>query len=333
MSKSISRSIRLTAGAVALVLAACRPAPTADAGGANTPAAALDANATAALQAMDVERLRALAAGAVAEQRIHGPAGMNAVEYYLALRDKQPADAAIGTALVELQPYVLIAGEQALARGEARDAERLLALLACMDADAPALPRLRDALVRLHAAVAEREAALVAAETASVERLMRAPATDAIVSTEAARPVVAPAPPASPPQTASSTASRMPGPAASPAPAQPVDSVPVPATAAADAESRPSPPAAPAAQALPRLLRDTPPHYPQAALNRRLEGRVEVAFTIQPDGSVGDAKVVSANPEGVFDRAALTAASRWRFEASGQRVSTRRTLTFRVPSG
>ena len=66
--------------------------------------------------------------------------------------------------------------------------------------------------------------------------------------------------------------------------------------------------------------------------NGRIEGSVLVAFTIQPDGSVSDARSLSAQPAGVFEDAALAAASRWRFEASGRRVATTRTLMFRLPA-
>ncbi|MEG3789490.1 energy transducer TonB, partial [Lysobacter sp. CCNWLW3] len=117
--------------------------------------------------------------------------------------------------------------------------------------------------------------------------------------------------------------------AASQAPAaEPIAVVPPPAP----------PPAAPrreepASRALPRLLSDSAPRYPLSALNRRIEGSVQIAFVIQPDGSVSAVRLLSSTPPGVFDEAALAAVSRWRFEASGQRVPTSRTLSFRLPKG
>lgn len=57
-----------------------------------------------------------------------------------------------------------------------------------------------------------------------------------------------------------------------------------------------------------------PPKYPARAANRHIEGWVKVEFTIQTDGSVDDAVVVSSEPEGIFDDAAVTAISKWEFK-------------------
>ena len=57
-----------------------------------------------------------------------------------------------------------------------------------------------------------------------------------------------------------------------------------------------------------------PPEYPARAANRHIEGWVKVEFTVQTDGSVDDAVVISAEPEEIFDDAALTAISKWRFK-------------------
>ncbi len=58
-----------------------------------------------------------------------------------------------------------------------------------------------------------------------------------------------------------------------------------------------------------------PPRYPMRAANRRVEGWVKVEFTITKDGSVKDAIVVDAQPDKVFNRAALQAIKRWKFKA------------------
>ncbi|NUO77143.1 MAG: energy transducer TonB [Lysobacter sp.] len=84
---------------------------------------------------------------------------------------------------------------------------------------------------------------------------------------------------------------------------------------------------------MPRLISDSAPRYPLSALNRRIEGSVQIAFVIQPDGSVTAVRLLSSTPPGVFDEAALAAVSRWRFEAGGERVPTSRTLSFRLPKG
>ncbi len=56
------------------------------------------------------------------------------------------------------------------------------------------------------------------------------------------------------------------------------------------------------------------PRYPREARQRRLEGWVRVRFTIEPDGSVSDARVVEAEPRRVFDREAVRAILRWKFK-------------------
>ena len=55
------------------------------------------------------------------------------------------------------------------------------------------------------------------------------------------------------------------------------------------------------------------PDYPQRALRRNIEGWVVVQFTITPAGTVKDAKVVDAEPKGLFEEAALKAIARWRY--------------------
>ena len=56
------------------------------------------------------------------------------------------------------------------------------------------------------------------------------------------------------------------------------------------------------------------PKYPRTAQRRNLSGWVDVVFTVAMDGSVKDLEVRSANPEDVFDSAALRAVEKWEFE-------------------
>jgi protein TonB len=55
------------------------------------------------------------------------------------------------------------------------------------------------------------------------------------------------------------------------------------------------------------------PDYPPRALSRGLEGWVQVQFTISTTGMVKDAMVVKAEPQNIFDDAALKAIARWRY--------------------
>ena len=58
----------------------------------------------------------------------------------------------------------------------------------------------------------------------------------------------------------------------------------------------------------------SPPKYPNYAASRHIEGWVKVEFTVQTDGSVENAVVVSAEPEDIFDDAALAAINQWKFK-------------------
>jgi protein TonB len=297
--------------AFALAVAACSQAPQQVAEGVQAVQEAPQLPQPV-LDDLDADSLRSRAEQALREQRIHSPAGDCAVDYYLALRERSPDAVGVASALTELQPYVLIAAEQALSRNELQEANRLLALLAHMDADAPALPRLREDL-RLAQAKADREEGAREA-AASLARVAPAAPVAPVAPTAPPRPQPVQTPPPSPPPTAPIVAAAEPPPAVAPK----IDAPKVPASP-------------PAPRALPKLIADAAPRYPLSARNRRIEGRVQVAFTIQPDGTVADARAVSAQPQGVFEEAALAAASRWRFEATGQRVGTVRTVMFNLP--
>ncbi len=56
------------------------------------------------------------------------------------------------------------------------------------------------------------------------------------------------------------------------------------------------------------------PTYPPQALARGVEGEVRVRLTINTEGRVATAEIVSASPPGVFETAALAAVRRWRFD-------------------
>lgn len=61
-----------------------------------------------------------------------------------------------------------------------------------------------------------------------------------------------------------------------------------------------------------------PPEYPAHARMRRIQGYVDVEFVVDAEGRVRNPTVISANPPGVFDRAALNSIAHWRFEPRRQ---------------
>jgi TonB family protein len=70
------------------------------------------------------------------------------------------------------------------------------------------------------------------------------------------------------------------------------------------------------------------PEYPAAAAARGLRGYVEVEFTVTPTGTVESPRVVTAEPRGAFDSAALAAVARRRYAADPERAS--QTVTERI---
>ncbi|UJJ32862.1 energy transducer TonB [Halopseudomonas maritima] len=113
-----------------------------------------------------------------------------------------------------------------------------------------------------------------------------------------------------------------------------------PLQAAAPPAPAPSPPApvsAPppgSAEEVSPLV-DIPPEYPRRALAAGIEGQVTLQFTVNADGRVENIRVLSAEPPGVFERAARRAVSRWRFaprRENGVAVSREvsKTMNFRL---
>lgn len=75
-----------------------------------------------------------------------------------------------------------------------------------------------------------------------------------------------------------------------------------------------------------KRVRMIPPEYPESAARRGIEGWVEVAFTVMPDGTVDDIEIRNASPADVFEDAAIRAVRQWRFEPverNGEKVQQR----------
>jgi len=55
------------------------------------------------------------------------------------------------------------------------------------------------------------------------------------------------------------------------------------------------------------------PQYPLRASERGIEGWVEVEFTISRSGTVKDPSVINSHPSSIFDRSALKAIRKWKY--------------------
>ncbi len=74
-----------------------------------------------------------------------------------------------------------------------------------------------------------------------------------------------------------------------------------------------------------RPLTTAMPLYPQKALQENIEGEVTVGYNINADGEVSKAWIVAAQPENIFNRSALDAVKKFRFQpqsVNGKPVAT-----------
>ncbi|WP_394695933.1 energy transducer TonB [Pseudoxanthomonas japonensis] len=285
------------------------------------PAAPPPPAVSAEVQAMDADSLRDAATKALRENRIYAPGGDNAMEYYLALRDKLPNDPGVTSALTDLMPYTLIAAEQSIAREEFTEAQRLSAIIQKADPKAPALPRLQQSIAAAQQAVAQRAVTDEAAKTKAAEdaRLKEQQRLTQVAEQQRATEAAAAQQLAQQQEAARAEAARQETERQAAAQREAAERQAAAARAAA--------PAAAPSQAL-RAVSTPAPRYPPEALRSGTQGEVLVEITVGTDGSVTNARVVRATPARVFDREALNAVRRWRFEPVDAPVTTRRTIGF-----
>lgn len=249
-------------------------------------AGATQATAPAApVPELTVDQMLKAANAAFAEKRYIAPPGNNAVEYYLQVLAKDPKNHIADSALREMFPFATGAVEQEINAGNLDEAGRVVDALAKFDPSNYTLTILRGKLdakkkqAEHDAQIAAAQAAAAAAKAAAAEQAAATPAP------------TTPAPEAAP--------------APKPAPPPPPKPEPAPVVATPP----PAPVTTPAQQ-----LTSVSPEYPPSAYRSRTQGWVEVQFTVETDGSVSGAKVLSAEPSRVFNNAALEAVRRWTFK-------------------
>lgn len=328
----------IACAALVATLAACggKEEPAATEQPANTAATAAptapagDPAASAELAKLGADELRKEARTAYQESRLYAPAGRNAFEYYLALRDKAPGDAGVSSALIDLMPMTVIATEQSRDREDFAEAKRLLALIEKADATHPALARLKGTIATSEQGVASRaeQQKLSAEQEAERQKQLQAErekqqqqqqqqAAAQLVQQQQAEQQAATR--AAEQQAATQRANEQ----------RAAEQRAAEQRAATAAPATPAPAPAPAAASTELRALSTPsPRYPPDALRSGQSGEVQVEFTVGVDGSVSGARVVRATPPRVFDREALNAVRRWRFEPVGAPVTTRRTIGF-----
>lgn len=250
--------------------------------------------------AMDLNQLLAEARTAMNEQRYLAPAGNNAFEFYLRVLEKEPGNKVASDALRETFPFAATSAEQAINSRDFGEAQRQIDLLAKADPANFTLTILRSKLdaqrktldKQQQLALDQEKAAQLAAQKAAADKL----AADKLAEQQKAQLAEQ--------QKAeqASTAQQPRQQAAANAPAAGGDNAA--STAGGSAAG---------ATTAAVLVKGSPARYPTAAMRARQEGWVVVSFTVDPDGKTSDVKVVESQPRHVFDRAAIDAVERYRF--------------------
>ena len=320
--------------AVACALGACKKDEQAAAGPQAAqqaaPAPTPETVVAASVSAMGVDQLRDAANTAYNDNRLYAPPGNNAMEYYLALRDKQPGDAGASSALSDLLPMTVIATEQSIAREDYEEASRLLALIGKADPNHPALERLKASVASGESKLKQQtETQKLTAEEEAKRKAdqLKQREEDQRKQQEQQRQQVA-----QQEQTQREAAQRE---AAQREAAQREAAQ----REAAEREAAQRQQAASAAAARPaaaspelRAISQPGPKFPPAAQRAGATGSVQVEFTVGTDGNIASARVVSSDGtrqfQREFEREALNAVKRWRFQPIGQATTSRRTISF-----
>ncbi|KZC39213.1 MULTISPECIES: energy transducer TonB [Rhodanobacter] len=292
--------VLLAVGAWFLIIKPHQDLIMADAGGhPSTPVstATQAAPPPANVAAMDLNQLLAEARTAMNEQRYLAPTGNNAFEFYLRVLEKDPGNKVASDALRETFPFAANSTEQAINSRDLGEAQRQIELLAKADPANFTLTILRSKLdaqrktqdKQQQLAVGQEKTAQLAAQKAAAEKQ----AAEQLAEQQKAQL-------AAQQKTEQSRAAQQSG----SAPAATGGN----ATAAADSGSN-----AAGGTTAAVLVKGAPARYPTAAMRARQEGWVVVSFTVDPDGTTSDVKVVESQPRHVFDRAAVDAVERYRF--------------------
>jgi protein TonB len=270
------------------------------------------------VEAMSVNQLLSEAGKAMKEQRYLAPAGNNAFEFYLKVLEKQPGNQVATDALRETFPFAASAAEQTINQRNFDEAQREIDLLTKADPTNFTLTILRSKLDAQRKTLDQEQ-----------QKQLDQQHQQQLAAQKAAADKVAAAKLAQEQAAAQAEQQKQQALAAQQKAQQPASASPETAAAA----SGPTSSTGVTRDAV--LTRQVNPRYPTQAQRSGTEGWVEVDFKVDTEGKVRDAKVAQAQPRHVFDRSALEAVNRWRFQPAmrnGQPVATelRRRIQFKL---
>lgn len=286
--------------ALGLGLAACQKAPESPPPIPQTqPPASQDTAAPQPADPKSTAQLMARANAAFAANRWVAPPGDNALELFVLLQESGERQAAAQEALVELFPIAVRIAKADVQSDRLDEAERILNLLERATPNSLAVLDLRNKLLARRQALSAPPAPQPTAPAAPVPVLKPESATQTAAPVPAKSPDAPQQRPNQPPADTDQAATAKVGTTSnnSPAPTPDAGSPTAPAAAVSD----------------PKVLSRIAPEYPAIAKHRRIEGWVELEFTVGVDGRATDIRVLQAMPSNVFNTAATRALARWKF--------------------
>ena len=299
------------------------------------------------------------ARAALAAGRYEAPAGRNALDLYAAVLLARPANPEARAGLDETTARLVAMATSEAQAGRVDEARRLVERVLGVD---PGHAQARALQARLDTPRAPAPAQ-AAAVTSATPAVMSATALPAAPPVPAAQPAAIVTAPVAKPRIDRATPVRV-----MPDPLTPRFAAPVAAQSSRASSTRgssrtfgppiasghptagyakPLPAPEPIAQPEPVMPTDasgplpdrdleqltaTEPVYPPEALRDRVEGWVEVDFTVTEAGVVRDIEIAAAEPRGVFEAAATAAVGAWRFQprvVNGRPVPQRTSVTLR----
>jgi protein TonB len=329
--------------------------PKPDAAGSPSSTAARVSAPAATADAPRADPVLSRARAAFAAGRYEAPSGHNALDLYAAVLLAQPWQAEARAGLDKTIAHIVSQAEKAATSGDRAEAARLLHRVRIADPTNAAVDHLASLLEPRPvpapvspATLAPNPPATSTAALAAAPAIVTPAATPPAVIRATVKPTVTPDPLT--PRYTNAADLHTPGrdgprrggvrsygaPISSGLPIAGYVKTPAPESIATAPTAPWADAGAVAALSLPADENDrivaTDPVYPPSALQNRVEGWVELMFTITETGTVRDIEVVDAQPRGVFESAATQALGNWRFRprlANGQPVPRRSVVTLR----
>ena len=72
------------------------------------------------------------------------------------------------------------------------------------------------------------------------------------------------------------------------------------------------------------------PVYPREAEEQHIQGSVKVRLSVDLEGNVTDAQILSADPPDVFDESVLTAVRQYKFKKDGTAYQADQMVVFKI---